>query len=114
MTELTEYSLLWITFIGAPWVLKVDGHVRIDVFLVQLNRKSQNIVKGLLSVVCSIILIPIIWYGASYTIDCFIKGSYVYSVLELPKGAIMIVIPIGCFLLFIQFVRLSFTSFRGK
>lgn len=110
LNELAEYALLWITFLGAPWLLKMDGHIRIDIFLLSLSRKGREFVKGLVSGVSAIIMLPIIWYGVSYSVDCFMKGAYIYSVLELPKGAIMLVIPVGSFLLLVEFARSTYAS----
>ena len=32
VVELGEYAMLYITFTGAAWLLKTDGHVTIDIF----------------------------------------------------------------------------------
>ena len=29
--DLSEYSLVWMTFLAAPWILLRDGHVRIEI-----------------------------------------------------------------------------------
>jgi TRAP-type C4-dicarboxylate transport system permease small subunit len=39
--ELTEYALLYITFLGTAWLLKKDGHIAVDVMLFRLGPRAQ-------------------------------------------------------------------------
>ena len=40
--DLSEYALVWITFLGAPWVLLQDRHVRIELLVDVLPRATQR------------------------------------------------------------------------
>ena len=40
--DLSEYALVWITFLGAPWVLLQDRHVRIELLVDVLPRAAQR------------------------------------------------------------------------
>ena len=31
--DLSEYAMLWAAFLAAPWVLRCEGHVRVEVFV---------------------------------------------------------------------------------
>jgi TRAP-type C4-dicarboxylate transport system permease small subunit len=42
-TEVTELLLLYITFLGTAWVFREDGHVVIDVFTHQLDKRKRKI-----------------------------------------------------------------------
>ena len=42
VAELSEYSLLYITFLGTAWLLKQDGHVKIDLFTSRLAPKKRE------------------------------------------------------------------------
>ncbi|MDP6179526.1 MAG: TRAP transporter small permease, partial [Desulfatiglandales bacterium] len=41
VVELTEYALLFITFLGTAWLLKREGHIKVDVFLTLFSPKAQ-------------------------------------------------------------------------
>ena len=43
--EISEYSLVYITFLGAAWVLRKDGHVKIDLLVRVLKPRSQIILN---------------------------------------------------------------------
>jgi len=103
--EVTEYLMVWITFLGAAWVLKKEAHVKIDVLLNALKPRGQaflNLVST--SIMAAICLFLTVW-GIIVTYDSVIRGAartYQYTV---PLWILLIVIPIGCFFLFIQSVK---------
>ena len=107
--ELAEWSLLYICFVGAAWVLKNEGHVKIDIALNYLNQKNQALLNGIMSIVGAIICLIITWYSAVMTWGLFQLESRIVSVLDMPKGVITVIIPIGSFCLFIQFLRRAYS-----
>ena len=40
--ELTEYALLWVTFLGAAWLLRQGGHVQVDVIVDFMSRRWKK------------------------------------------------------------------------
>ncbi len=107
--EIAEYTLLWITFLGAAWVLKKEGHVKMDIVLGQLKPGTQAVVNIITSVIGVIICLVLTWYSAEITWDHYQRGIYEpATLLDLPKAPIMVIIPVGSFLLLIQFLRRSY------
>ena len=107
--ELAEYALLYITFTGTAWVLKRDSHVKIDILYALLSQRHINIL-GLVSSIIGIFICAVLtYYGAKVTWDHFARGMYNPTLMEFPKGPLLIIIPIGTLLLMIQFIRRSFT-----
>ena len=41
--DLSEYALVWITFLAAPWILMNDRHIRIELLLDVLPVSVQRI-----------------------------------------------------------------------
>ena len=103
--ELTEYTLLYMTFLCAARVLKDDAHVKMDIVLQRLNPRVNALLNFLTSIVGGLISLGIIYYGIQVTWDFLQKGSYELTMLEPPSALIVGVIPIGGLLLFIQFIR---------
>lgn len=103
--EMTEYSLLYMTFLGTAWVLKKERHVRMDLVLNRLNPRSQALANVLTSIVGAIICLVIAGYGAKVTWAYVQYGYHSSSPLKFPQGPILAIIPVGSFLLFIQFLR---------
>lgn len=114
--ETTEISLLYITFLASAWVLKKERHVKMDLLLNRLSPSAQALCNGITSIVGSIICFIISWYGTLFTWDQLVRNVRRETLLNIPNGPIVVIIPIGCFLLLIQFLRRSseyFTEWRS-
>ena len=106
--EVTEYAMLYITFLGAAWLLREEGHVRIDLLLSFLSPKSQAFLTSITSILGAIVCSVIAFYGSWSTWVHYQKGLTTFSAMELLKWPFLIVIPFGSFLLLIQFIRSAF------
>ena len=116
VVETAEYSLLYMTFLGTAWVLKREGHVKMDLVLNRLKPGIQAILNIITSISGAVITLVVAWYGIQTTWDNFVDGSYELTPMEFPTALIMVIVPIGSFMLFIQFVRRAhgyFRSWRG-
>ena len=103
--ELCEYGLLWITFLGTAWLLREEGHIRIDLIVNRLNPRSASMVDTITSVVGAVLCLIIAWHGAEVVGGFFVSGVRSIEMLQIPRYLILWVIPMGSFLLFIQFLR---------
>ncbi len=111
--EVTEYAMLYITFLGAAWVLKEEGHVRVDILLLLINPKSQALLNSITSILGVIVCAVLVFYGTWSTWLHYQKVLYTFTAMELLKWPFLIVIPFGSFLLLIQFIRSAF-AYWGK
>ena len=105
VTEITSYSLLFITFLAAPWLLKQDGHVRVDLLLDRLSPKNRAAFNVVSSILGAAVCMTLFWYGVRVSWNVFTRGYYQFSVLNIPYVYVISVVPVGSLLLFIQFLR---------
>ena len=103
--EFTEYGLLYMTFLCTAWVLKKEGHVTSDLFISSLNKKTQIIMNTVTSLMGGVVCLILTWFGTAVSLEKLQMGSYQPTPMEPPDFPIFIIIPIGSFLLFIQFMR---------
>ena len=103
--EFSEYSLLYITFLGAAWVLKNERHVIVDIGLNWLNPKTRALFNVATSILGAIICLLLTWYGWDVAWEHLQQGFFQPTVIRPPDFPIFVIIPIGSFLLFIQFLR---------
>ncbi len=111
--EISEYILLWITFLGAAWLLKIEGHVRVDIAISQLKARGQALLNTVTSVIGAMMCLALAWYGALACWDFYQRGHYDPTQLDLPTFILISVIPAGSFLLFIQFLRRANGNLRS-
>ena len=112
--ELSEYSILWMTFLSAAWISKIDGHVKVDLVLNRLSPRNKAIANTVTSIICTILMVIIVWFTLKLTVADYQTGYYYISVLQPPKWVIEMIIPFGCFLLFIQFFRLAYRNLASR
>lgn len=103
--EVSQYLIVYVTFLGAAWVLKDDSHVKIDILILRLNPKAQAITGAISSVIGVFVCLVILWFGSVETWDIHMRGIRSPSILEFPKAPVIGIIPFGCFFFMIQFVR---------
>ena len=108
--EFSEYSLLYITFLGTAWVLKNERHVIVDIGLNQLNPKPRALLNVATSVLGAVICLFLTWYGWDVSWEHLVQGFYQPTVIKPPDFPIFVIIPIGSFLLFIQFLRRAYKN----
>ena len=105
LVEINEYILLHIAFLVAAWVLRQEGHVKMDIVLRQLKPKTQLRVEIATSILSIIVCLVLTFFGLKVTWDLFRSGHMTISVMEIPKCTVTPVIFVGSFLLMIQFIR---------
>ena len=106
--EFTSYSLLYITFLVAAWILKEEGHVTIEIVLEHLKPRTRTLVNIITSILCVIIYLVLAWYAGQMTWDYFQSGRFLSTALRPPTWSLLVVISIGSFLLFIQLLRRTY------
>ena len=106
--EVTEIILLFITFLGTAWLLRREGHVKVDIVLSHLNPRTQTLLGIISSIIGIIVCVVLVWYGTQVSYDYIQRGLYEPTLLEIPKGPLLAIIPVGSFLLLIQFLRRTY------
>ena len=112
--QYTEYGLLWFTFLGAAWLLRDDGHIRIDTVISRLYAKTRRKVEIMDDILGFIVSIAVFWFGTLHTIDLFQRGIMEVKGVIVPKGPVVLIIPLGGLALSIQFVRNVLKKIRFK
>ncbi len=108
VVEVSEMNLLYLTFLATAFVLRRQAHVKIDLLFNRLKPRPQAMLSAIISIIGAICFIFIVWYGAQVTWDNLLRGTYRSTVLEVPNAAVLFIIPLGSFLLVIQFLRDAF------
>lgn len=112
--QYTEYGLLWFTFLGAAWLLREEGHIRIDTVISLFNAKRRRKVGIIDDILGFIISAIIFWFGALHTIDLYQRGIMEVKGTTVLKFPLFLIIPLGGLALSIQFGRHFFKKIRSK
>jgi TRAP-type C4-dicarboxylate transport system permease small subunit len=103
----SEYALLYITTLGAPWLLRRKGHVVITTFSSALpapfDVAAEKLALFLSAASCLLVAI------VSLHLVITITGMDVRS-FSVPRWVVLITMPPGFFLLAVEFARLLVTG----
>jgi TRAP-type C4-dicarboxylate transport system permease small subunit len=111
--EIAESMLCLIAFLSAAWLLREDGHVSVDIVHSQLKPRLKTLIDIVTSALGMVICLIIGWAGVGITIDHFKSGITLPGYLDLPKAPLLLFIPIGCFMLSVQFLRKAFNHLKS-
>ncbi|MEK9677795.1 MAG: TRAP transporter small permease [Rhodospirillaceae bacterium] len=103
--ELSEITLLYLTFLAAAWVLGKDRHVSIDLLVGYMSARVAKIVQFVLSWVAALACFIVCWFGILTVIDQFQNDIREPTIMAPLTFWITAVVPFGLFLLGFQFVR---------
>lgn len=110
--DITEYAMLFITFLGIAWLLKKEGHVIMDLLLDRLNQKGRHLATAITSFVAAIICFIITWYGVVVGLDWYNINYFYQGALDIPAFYLEAVIPVGMLLVTIQFLRRAYNNWK--
>jgi TRAP-type transport system small permease protein len=103
--EFSEYALLWLAFLAGAWILRAEGHVRVEMLTELLSpawqRRLHVVTSWLGAGVCAVYC----WVTADYVLRIRDSGEMLFKSVPVEKWAVMAVMPPGLALLAIQFVR---------
>ena len=62
--EIVEYMLLWMTFLGAAWILRKGTHIKMDSVLGRFPVRTQALLNFITGIMCAILLAAMTYYTA--------------------------------------------------
>jgi TRAP-type C4-dicarboxylate transport system permease small subunit len=103
--DVSEYILFLGTFLGAPWVLQLGGHVYVDVFVSSLSpglgRRLGQAVDALGAAVCVLLG----WFGWVAVAEAWNARTMQYKALTVPEWPFRAVFTLCMVLLALEFLR---------
>jgi TRAP-type C4-dicarboxylate transport system permease small subunit len=102
--DLSEYSLVWISFLGAPWVLLQNRHVRIDMLVERLPVRVQKFLGVAVSLVASFMCGVLAWRTGIAAFEYYNNEVMMPRIWRIPRIFPYVAIPLGSGLLSIAFL----------
>ena len=103
--QISGSLLLYITFLGAAWVARQDGHVRVDILTSGLGQRTRALVDTITSFLVAAACAVVFFYSTDEVIFSLRRNINVAAELEIPRAINLAVIPLGTLLLAIEFAR---------
>lgn len=112
--EVSEYALLFVTFLGAPYLLEKNRHVVLDLVLNSLTGRRQTVAQVLNAAiglgVCGLLTV----IGILVVIEQFTVGVREVTVMRPHSWWITAAMPLGTGLMAVQFLDAMVRALRGE
>ena len=113
LVELSEITLLYVTFLAAAWVLGNDKHVALDLVLNYLSDRVAQKLHLVLSLVAALGCFTVTWFGILTVIDQYIHDIREPTIMAPLTFWITAIVPFGFALLGVQFIRRGIRAVLG-
>lgn len=104
----SEYGLLYIVMAASPWLVRLRGHVFIEMFTAALPARIGRVFSRFVAVLCVVICLFLVWYSGATTIRAYNFGDADMRSLDMPKWLLLGSMPICFGLMALNFLRFVF------
>ena len=105
----TEYSLFYLTLLGAPWLVREKGHVFVEVAISHLPAGILNVLSRFVMLLCAAICLVLAWKGLQLAISNYQGNDYDVRTYFIPMWIFTVTYPISFALMTIEFGRFIFS-----
>jgi TRAP-type C4-dicarboxylate transport system permease small subunit len=103
-----EYSLLYMTMLGAPWLVREKGHVHIELVTAALPDGPRQLLSRLVAAACVLVCVILTWKGAELVMTNIARGDFDTRAYYFPRWMLTIAFPLSFGLMAVEFSRFVF------
>lgn len=103
-----EYGLLYMTMLGAPWLVREKGHVHIELVTAVLPTGVRQIVSRLVALLCVIVCAILAYKGFELCLSNLQRNDFDVRAYYFPKWLLTIAFPLSFGFMVIEFSRFVF------
>lgn len=104
----SEYAILYMTMLGAPWLVRERGHVHIELVTAALPPRIRRVVSRMVAALCAIVCVILAWKGTEMFLTNIARNDLDVRAYYFPKWILTIAFPISFTLMAIEFSRFIF------
>jgi C4-dicarboxylate transporter, DctQ subunit len=101
----TEYALLIVPCLGAPWLAREKGHIYVEILLNSLPPRGKAAMTWLIGLFCIAVCLTIAWYGLQVTISDYLQAEKDVRSLDMPRWMLVFWIPLSFLMMALEFAR---------
>lgn len=103
---LTEYALLYFTMAAAPYLVRVRGHILVEVLYRRIGDTPRRYLDRLVLTLCVLICILMSTLAALLAVEAFQRGEIDVRSLDTPRWLLFLPLVVGFGLMGTEFLRL--------
>jgi TRAP-type transport system small permease protein len=103
--DIAEYTLYAITFLGAPWVLREDGHIAIEIVVERLAPAARAAVRRATDALGAVVCAVLLYYACRSLWRSYTSRNLVYETFVFPEWYLFCIAPPVFLMLLALFLR---------
>ena len=103
-----EYALLYMTMLGAPWLVREKGHVHIELVTAALPPRVRRLVSRLGALACVLVCVVLAWKGADLFLTNIARNDFDVRAYFYPRWLLTITFPLAFGVMALEFSRFVF------
>lgn len=103
-----EFGLLYIVMAASPWLVRLRGHVFIEIVTAALPASVRGPFSRMVAALCIVICLVLVWYTWGAAAKAYRFGDAEMRSLDMPKWLLLGAMPIGFGLMALQFLHFVF------
>jgi TRAP-type C4-dicarboxylate transport system permease small subunit len=112
VTEISEYSLLYITFLAGPYLLQHNRHVTVDLLTAGRTGLAAKALNALIAITGCAVCALVTFKGVDLVLDQYATGLRRITVMAPRSWYIIAAFPLGTGLMAVQFFDHAVTALR--
>lgn len=101
----TEYFLLLIPLLGAPWLVREKGHIYIELLIVALPGGARHALQWSVVALCTAVCLVLAWYGGAITLQDYVQNEKDVRSFDMPRWTLMLAMPLSFGMMALEFAR---------
>ena len=107
-SAMAEYALLFSTMCGAPWLVRIKGHVVVESLTLAMPPAVRVVMAKIAYLACIYLSLLFVYYGYIEMVGTFQAGEVDIRSIDMPKWILFAPFPVGFSLIAIEFCRFLF------
>lgn len=104
----SEFGLLYIVMFASPWLVRLRGHVFIELLTAALPARTGRAYSRVIAVLCILICVVLAYYSLQNTMKAYRFGDAEMRSLDMPKWLLLGTMPLCFGLMALNFLRFVF------
>lgn len=109
--ELSRYSMIWMTFLGAAYAFAKRAHIGMELFVDRTEGLLKQVLIVIAAAVCLVFFVLMVVKGYELSMRVMDQPS---AVMQVPMGIVYSVIPISGIILVVNLFYVTVKQLKGE
>ncbi|MFP4066570.1 MAG: TRAP transporter small permease [Spirochaetaceae bacterium] len=111
--ELSEFLIIFTTFVGVSYAARKARHIRMGAFLDSMPPKVEKIFIFIIAAVSAVVMFLMAYYSWNYMTNARVMNQTTQA-LRMPYWVTLAIVPVGFFSAGVQYLRTIWKNIREK